>query len=75
MSFFKRAFNILAHLELKVHMFVMLEFTGLERQNGRAMSDSEARTGRELSVWPWETVRCGDRKLNVYGSLFCCHVN
>ena len=47
---------MLAHLELKVHMFVMLEFTGLERQNGRAMPDSEAWTGRELSVWPWEAV-------------------
>ena len=30
---FKRTFKVLAHFELKVHIFVMLEFMELDRQN------------------------------------------
>ena len=48
----------------------VLPSTGL----GRVGPDPEAWTGRELSVWPWETVRGGDRELMlVCDSLFFSH--
>ena len=48
----------------------VLPSTGL----GRVVPDPEAWAGRELSVWPWETVRGGDRQLMlVCDSLFFSH--